>query len=80
MVSGISDLGEMACRFGAKPLTEPGISILEKLIKMWFSSQEIPLEMSFAKSHFVQSPIYLLTHCGLVTTYGDKDLGQHWLR
>ena len=21
-----------------------------------------------------------LTHCGLVTPYGDKDLGQHWLR
>ena len=20
------------------------------------------------------------THCGLVTPYGDKDLGQHWLR
>ena len=21
-----------------------------------------------------------LTHCGLVTPYGDTDLGQHWLR
>ena len=21
-----------------------------------------------------------LTHCGLVTSYGDRDLGQHWLR
>ena len=21
-----------------------------------------------------------LTHCGLVTPYGNKDLGQHWLR
>ena len=21
-----------------------------------------------------------LTHCGLVTPYGDRDLGQHWLR
>ena len=21
-----------------------------------------------------------LTHCGLMTLYGDKDLGQHWLR
>ena len=21
----------------------------------------------------------LLTHCGLVTPYGDRDLGQHWL-
>ena len=22
----------------------------------------------------------LLTHCGLVTPYGDTDLGPHWLR
>ena len=21
-----------------------------------------------------------LTHCGLVTPYGGRDLGQHWLR
>ena len=21
-----------------------------------------------------------LTHCGLVTSYGDRDIGQHWLR
>ena len=21
-----------------------------------------------------------LTHCGLLASYGDKDLGQHWLR
>ena len=23
---------------------------------------------------------YQLTHCGLLMTYGDKDLGQHWLK
>ena len=22
----------------------------------------------------------ILTHCGLVTSYGDRDLGKHWLR
>ena len=22
----------------------------------------------------------LLTHCGLVMPYGDRDLGQHWLK
>ena len=22
----------------------------------------------------------ILTHCGLVTSYSDRDLGQHWLR
>ena len=24
--------------------------------------------------------MWKLTHCGLVTSYADKDLGQHWLR
>ena len=24
--------------------------------------------------------LVILTHCDLVTPYGDKDLGQHWLR
>ena len=24
--------------------------------------------------------VCLLTHCGLVTSYGDMDLGEHWLR
>ena len=24
--------------------------------------------------------VTLLSHCGLVTPYGDIDLGQHWLR
>ena len=24
--------------------------------------------------------VILLTHCGLVTSYGERDLGQHWLR
>ena len=24
--------------------------------------------------------IVTLTHCGLVTPYGERDLGQHWLR
>ena len=23
---------------------------------------------------------FKLTHCGLVTPYGDMELGQHWLR
>ena len=26
------------------------------------------------------SPTLLLTHCGLMTPYGNRDLGQHWLR
>ena len=43
---------------------------------------------SFRKIHFKMSgkwqPFFLslnvLTHCGLVMPYGDRDLGQHWLR
>ena len=27
----------------------------------------------------MQLLIHVLTHCGLLTPYGDKDLGQHWL-
>ena len=27
--------------------------------------------------YVVSGPV--LTHCGLVMPYGDKDLGQHWL-
>ena len=31
----------------------------------------------FCLSYFLSSS---LTHCGLVKPYGDRDLGQHWLR
>ena len=29
---------------------------------------------------YIVSGPELLTHCGLVTPYGDRDLGQHWFR
>ena len=29
---------------------------------------------------YLFSKVFLLTHCGLVTPYGDIDLGQHWPR
>ena len=29
---------------------------------------------------YVHKAAVWLTHCGLVTPYGDVDLGQHWLR
>ena len=32
--------------------------------------------ISWKRSRFNQE----LTHCGLVTPYGDRYLGQHWLR
>ena len=31
-------------------------------------------------SNFIPLIIMDLTHCGLVTPYGNKDLGQHWLK
>ena len=47
-------------------------------------SQRIWWEMSVPLSTLwvgdeIDHPIRL-THCGLVTPYGDTDLGQHWLR
>ena len=48
-----------------------------------------PSKISFASLgafHFVVIKIiiiyvsFALTHCGLVTPYGDRDLGQQWLR
>ena len=32
------------------------------------------------KSSALQEALRPLTHCGLVTWYGNRDLGQHWLR
>ena len=34
------------------------------------------LKVIYEEVHFT----LVLTHCGLVTLYGDRDLGQHWLR
>ena len=28
----------------------------------------------------ISNIICTLTHCGLMTPYGDRDLGHHWLR
>ena len=38
-----------------------------------------PLWISGLLPGWVTSQESNLTHCGLVTPYGDKDLGQHWL-
>ena len=34
---------------------------------------------TYAKYRPFCSDLKVLTHCDLVTSYGDKDLGQHWL-
>ena len=56
-----------------------------KLQWIWFFfiSQKMHVKC-FLQSvgHFVQTSMcwWQLIHCGLVTSYGDRDLGQHWLR
>ena len=37
----------------------------------WWSSEKYEAHLAYNK---------FLTHCGLVAPYGDRDLGQHWLR
>ena len=66
-----------------------GTNFNEILIEIHtFSFKKMHLKMSSAKwrpfclglnvlTHCGQPE---LTHCGLVTLYGDRDLGQHWLR
>ena len=41
------------------------------------------MEMNSGSSRIIVNPVTdwkSITHCGLVTSYGDRDLGQHWLR
>ena len=61
----------------------------------WFETPSWSLWCSVCNKHIFQSNIKtlhpkkyahsvrllcLVTHCGLMTPYGDKDLSQHWLR
>ena len=53
--------------------------------EIWTQIQNFPftkmrLKMLFAKWWSFCSGRYELTHWGLVTPFGDIDLGQHWLR
>ena len=58
--------------------------ILDKFLlaaEIFYSSKQITLENVISNMFAtcsVANP--LLTCCGLVTLYGNKDLGQHWLR
>ena len=45
-----------------------------------FSFKKMHLKMASAKWRPFYLDLIVLTHCGLVTPYGDRDLGQHWLR
>ena len=46
-------------------------------LKIAMSEQNIRM-MSYGQTAFDE--IWDLTHFGLVTPYGDRDLGQHYLR
>ena len=45
-----------------------------------FSFKKMYLKMASAKWRPSCLGLNVLTHCGLMTPYGDRDLGQHWLR
>ena len=58
------------------------VSLNKQLSCRWFKmSCDITVMDQYASATtvFVRC-IGTLTHCGLVTPYGDRDLGQHWLR
>ena len=52
-------------------------------VKIWYYYQWYKKKMNWyfcgASSPYLVECVSLLTHCGLVTPYGDRDLGQHWL-
>ena len=75
----------MACHlFGTKPLSEPMFTvnwiIWSKI--QWYLKQNttMNLKMLSAKWRPFHLSLNVLTHCGLVTPYGNMELGQHWLR
>ena len=66
----------MVCRLlGTKPSSEPMLTYWQ-----WEPFQENPFNNVICKWWLFCSDLNKLTHCGLVTPYGDTELGQHWLR
>ena len=59
-------------------------NINNDLLLFWKTSQNInslsDSNQTMLNALKYNREILLLTHCGLVTTYGGIDLGQHWLR
>ena len=62
-------------------LTGPlGTNFSEILMKIHtFSFKKMHLKMLFGKWPPFCLGANVLNHCGLMTPYGDIDLGQHWL-
>ena len=52
------------------------LSVYSKTLPKWMPSLTLN---TFISTKIVGKRINL-THCGLVTPYGDTDLGQHWFR
>ena len=55
------------------------------ILKQIWIFKEFSIAICFMSLHYsledgMQEDVNGLTHWGLVTPYGDSDLGQHWLR
>ena len=59
-------------------LTTPFKSISQEILMISIFVMCSKMTNSNLQLHL--STAYELTHCGLVTPYGGRDLGQHWLR
>ena len=60
-------------------LTQPWSSYIKWIIHYcYFIYEDIYPHIFFHK--LTSAVTDILTHCGLVTPYGNTDLGQHWLR
>ena len=60
-------------------------AVISEACEKWTGKQCIGWPRSTSHRLFMLCCVLLwfhlsLTHCGLVTPYGDRDLGQHWLR
>ena len=63
---------------GYKPLFEPIMAYVEGPTTV--PNVNYVREISrFNSLKLIDAYLCNLTHCGLVTPYGDKDLDQHWL-
>ena len=69
-------LHRAGCRLWSNFMDKGGMG--NKSDTLWIFSQNTELWNLWLGSNKLGSPS--LTHCGLMTPYGDRDLGQHWLR
>ena len=63
---------------GTKPLSEPTMVGWHQAI-IWTNDDCRGIFGSHSLNELWES-MFKLTHCGLMTSYGNRDLGQYWLR